>query len=220
MKRWYIKPQEIEQVGTSAISFSRLDALDFVRWTLSEVATRAPSKHQGAPFVSEHMARQTEPRYMRGSDLSERLFVSVEVLLQSGFARKEALVIVTERAKKFLGKTRRGRPRVGRTGRDFVSTLESVRSMVNAFVRRKRYPEDAVDRWVGKFFWERKMGVIRGAEFVPEFGGRMHTTWVRAMSQVRVSLWFRLIQLRGMAPQLFPNSSNFTNGAGMLGKHS
>jgi len=48
-------------MATSKIVLFRGDAEDFARLTLSEIATRAPSKHQKAPLVSAHMARQTDP---------------------------------------------------------------------------------------------------------------------------------------------------------------
>lgn len=161
------------------------DAKDFARWTLSEVATRAPSKHQKAPFVSKHLARQTDPKYLRGSDLSERLFVSVEALRHAGYSPKEALVTVAELAQKFLGSSKHGRPRLGAIEPDFWSVVESVRSMVNAFARRRRFTDTVVDWQVGQFLWARQLGAIVGSEFVPDFGRKMHRARMEAMRELR-----------------------------------
>lgn len=172
-------------MSVSKITLSRADAEDFARCTLSEVATRAPSKHQEAPFVAPHMARHTGPKYLRGSDLSERLFVSSEVLRAAGLTQNEALMTITPLAEKFLGKTKRGRPRAGSTKPDFFSAAESVRSMVNAFAKRKRYPVDIVDRWVGKFMWEREIGVICGSEFDPRASQRIYQTRLQFLRNLR-----------------------------------
>jgi hypothetical protein len=152
---------------------SQEDAADCVQWILSEVGTRVSSKHQKAPFVSTHMARQTAPKFLRGSDLSERLYASFQVLRQAGYAHQEALIMVADKAKGFLGKSKRGRPRRGDAERDFLSTMASVRSMVNAFARRARDTEGAVRFWVGQFLWGREIGVIRGSEFDRDAGRRM-----------------------------------------------
>jgi hypothetical protein len=114
-------------------TLSRADARDCAHWIMSAVGTRVASKHQKTPFVAEHMARQTVPRYLRGSDRSERLYVSFQVLLGAGYAYKEALVVVAVGAKEFLGESKRGRPKRGDAKRDLISTMASVRSMVNAF---------------------------------------------------------------------------------------
>jgi hypothetical protein len=158
--------------------------MDCARWILSEVGTRAASKHQKFPLLTDHMARQTVPKYLRGSDHSERLYASFQVLLRTGYAYKEALIVVAEGAKEFLGKSRRGRPRHGDAERDFFSTIESVRSMVNAFTRRKPDSEDAVGFWVGQFLWSREIGVIRGSEFDGDAGRRMYEARLGALHQL------------------------------------
>ena len=163
---------------------SHADARDCAQWILSEVGTRVASKHQKAPFVAKHMARQTVPKYLRGSDLSERLHTSFEVLKRSGYALKEALAMVAENAKEFLGKSKRGRPRLGDTERDIISTRESVRSMVNAFARRTQDTEAVVRFWVGQFLWGREIGAIRGSEFDPDFGRRMYEARLGALRQL------------------------------------
>jgi hypothetical protein len=159
-------------------------AADCASFILREVGERVASKHQKAPFVDEHMARWTVPKYLRGSDLSERVGTSFEVLKRSGFAHKEALVVVANRAKKFLGKSNRGRPKRGDAKRDFISTMESVRSMVNAFARRTRDTQGAVSFWVGQFLWCREIGVIRGSKFDRDAGRRMYEARLGALRQL------------------------------------
>ena len=180
-------------MADSKTILSRPDAEDFVRWILSGIATRPPSKHRKGLLVSTHLARQPGPKYLRGSDLSERLYVSVEALKRAGYSANEALIEVTVSAEKFLGKSKRGRPRLGATKRDFMSKVESVRSMVNAFVRHKPFIEDVVDWRLGTFLWEQKIGVIRGSEYVPDAGRRMHEAWREAMRAVQARTFRRIV---------------------------
>jgi hypothetical protein len=172
-------------MAASELIVSRDEAQDFVHWVLSEVATRPPSKHQKAPLVTMHISRQTLPKYLRGSDLSERLYVSVEALKRAGYPQKEALVTVTELAQKLLVKSKRGRPSSRPAKRDFMSTVQSVRSRVNAFAKRTQYAERAFDWWVGEFVWRRRAGVIRGSEYDPDFGRRMHQALLQRKQQLR-----------------------------------
>jgi len=169
-----------------ATVLSKEDAADCVQWILSEVGTRVGSKHQKAPFGAPHMARQTAPRYLRGSDLSERLYASFQVLKHAGYSHYEALIVVADRAKVFLGKSKRGRPRRGDGERDFISTMESVRSMVNDFARRTGDTERAVLFWVGQFLWCREVGVIRGSEFDRDAGRRVYEVRLGALRQLRL----------------------------------
>lgn len=169
---------------TSELILSREDAEDFVRWVLSEVATRPPSKHQKAPLVAKHISRQILPKYLRGSDLSERVYASAKTLERAGYAQKEALPIVADHAKKFLGTSKRGRRNANATERDLMSTVQSVRSMVNAFAKRKQYTERAVDWWVGQFVWGRSIGIIQGAQFDPNAGQEMHQARLKAIRSI------------------------------------
>jgi hypothetical protein len=172
-------------MAASQLVLSREEAQDFVHWVLSEVATRPPSKHQKAPLVAKHISRQILPKYLRGSDLSERVYASAETLRRAGYAQKEALPIVAQSAQKYLGKSRRGRPSAKTTKRDFMSTVQSVRSMMNAFAKRKQYTERAVDWWVGRFVWGRREGAIRGSEYDPDFGRRTHQALLQWKQQLR-----------------------------------
>jgi len=156
-----------------------------VYWVLSEVATRSPSKHQKAPLVAKHISRQILPKYLRGSDLSERLYASAETLRRAGFAQKEALLIVAQSAQRYLGKSKRGRPSAKTAKRDFMSTVQSVRSMVNAFAKRRQHTERAVKWWVGRFVSGRREGAIRGSEYDPDFGRRTHQAWLQWKHRLR-----------------------------------
>ncbi len=166
--------------------FSQEDAADCARWILSDVADRVASKHQKAPLFGESMARWAVPKYLRGSDLSERLYASFQVLKRAGYGHRDALLMVTDSAKKFLRKSRRGRPRLKETGDDYISTIQSVRSRVNAFARRKLYAERASRFWVGQFLWSREIGVIKGSEFDPDSCQRMFEDRLAALRQMRL----------------------------------
>lgn len=165
--------------------FSREDAEDCARWILSEVATRTASKHQKAPLVAVHISRQPLPKYLRGSDLSERLYASTKILKRAGYTEKEALPIVAERAQKYLGTSNRGRRSSRELKRDLMSTLQTVRSMVNAFAKRKQHAVSAVNWWVDKFEQERTIGASHGSEYDPQFGQRMHEAWLERKEQLR-----------------------------------
>ena len=93
-------------------------------------------------------------------------------------------MVVAERTKEFLGKSKHGRPKRGDAKRDFISTMASVRSMVNAFARRTRDTEGALRFWVGQFLWCREIGVIRGSEFDPDAGRRMYEARLGALRQL------------------------------------
>jgi len=169
----------------------RLEAAECAKWILSEVTERVSSKHQKAPFEGKYLARWTVPKHLRGSDRSERLYASFQVLIRAGYRRKEALVIVVENTKK-LPKSRRGRPRLGDTKQDFFSTVESVRSEVNAFARRKLCAERAVRFWVSQFLWGRENGLIKGAAFDLNAGQRMfeeRSNALRACNKTRFDLF-------------------------------
>jgi len=206
-------------------TLSRADARDCAHWILFEVGTRVASKHQKFPFLATHMARQTVPKYLRGSDRSERLYASFQVLLRAGHAQKEALVMVAERAKEFLGKSKRGRRRRGDAKRDFISTMASVRSMVNAFARRTRDTEGPVRFWVGQFLWCREIGVIRGSEFDDNAGRRMFESRLEALRQIglRGFAWptpppvlLRQVQLRSGACRSAQIRRTSIEDAGMM----
>ena len=179
-----LSPSGGENMLQLETALSREDAQDFADWILSEIATRVASKHQKAPIVARHIARRTAPKYVRGSDLSERLHASFEMLKGAGYTHKHALLVVAERAQKYLGKSSRGRPRLGDSRRDFLSTVQSVRSMINAFARRTRDTEGVVRFWVDQFLWGRAIGAIRGSEFDSDFGKTMYEARLAALHKL------------------------------------
>jgi hypothetical protein len=167
-------------------ALAREDVKACVKWILSEIGARVPSNHQMAPFVAAHMARWTVPEYLRGSDRSERLFASFQILERAGYTHKEAVLTVAEHAPKVLRKPRRGSPNRGNTGGDFFREAESVRRMVNAFKKRTRDTESAVRFWIGQFLWGREIGVIKGSEFDADAGQRMFEDRLDALRQMRL----------------------------------
>jgi|GEM_PF-5084654 len=148
------------------------DVLDFVVWTLSNVARRSPSKtkHQNRPFRSEHFLMQPQPGYLRGSDLSERLFVCVKALELSGYTNKHACVTVAECCGDLVGKSKRGRRSTDTRERDLLSKAQSIRTRVNVFGRRQEYTVGLVDYRIGQFLHLRRAGVVCGSKYVPDPG--------------------------------------------------
>lgn len=85
------------------------------------------SKHQEAPLLAEHISRKILPKYLRGSDLSERVYASAQVLERAGYTQKEAIPIIADRVQTHLGKSKRGRPGANAAKRDFFSKMQTVR---------------------------------------------------------------------------------------------
>ena len=67
-------------------------ALDFVRWLISETAVRPAvrGRRSSSPLIGKHMARTIQPGFFRVSDLSERVYVCFAALTEAGYSSKIA----------------------------------------------------------------------------------------------------------------------------------
>jgi len=170
----------------SSSTLSEKDALDFVVWTLSDIARRPSSttKHQKLPVRSHHMAMYPEPGYLRGSDLSERLYVCVKVLKRAGFTNRDACLEVAEKIYHILGRSRRGRPRKIKGERDLDSWAKAIAARVSAFGRRHQYVAGLVDYRIGNFLFLRKAEMVRGSEYTPDSGQKLHDFWLESIRKL------------------------------------
>lgn len=136
-----------------------VDADLFVKWMLDpgNVAKR-PSPHHGHqefPMQGRHVSLGPMVKHLRGSDLSERVYVCVEVLERKGFTNKEACLKVAEALewKWKSARTRRGRPRGQKTAPDFYDKAQIVRSLANKYRHtwKGNTPDPVVCNYISAF---------------------------------------------------------------------
>ena len=92
---------------------------------------------------------------MRGSDLTERVWVCVRFLELSNYTNKVACVMVAEALdwKWRAGKSGRGRPRTVQEARGYSANVQNVRSLANSYRLPGGYrpPDVHIETWVGFF---------------------------------------------------------------------
>ena len=145
-----------------------IDVDRFLKWLLDpgNIATRPKSsdKHQKVPMRGRHVSRGGVLKHLRGSDLTERVYVGVRVLELKGCTNKVACLQVAEALdwKWKLAKSKRGRPPVGRTPNDFLAQAQIVRSLANRYrpfdgsrphllSRREPKPDYLICNYVGYY---------------------------------------------------------------------
>jgi hypothetical protein len=120
----------------------------FVCFVLSDEAKR-PSvrgRRQKLPLQGRHVSYGVKAYPRRGSDRTERIYVSVRALQEAGFDNYQACCDVAERLESKLGTSRRGRPRRTPRSREFADKVETVRSIYNRFRLRHRWKEKLPER--------------------------------------------------------------------------
>jgi hypothetical protein len=116
----------------------------FVCFVHSDEAQR-PSvrgRRQKLPLQGRDVSYGVKAHLRRGSDRTERIYVSVTALQVAGFDNYQACCEVAGRWESKLGGSRRGRPGKTPRSRELVDKVEIVRSIYNRF--RLRHP------WKGK----------------------------------------------------------------------
>ena len=131
----------------------------FVCFVLADEAQR-PSvrgRRQKLPLQGRHVSYGVKVHLRRGSDRSERIYVSVTALQNGGLSNYQACCEVAGRWATKLGGSRRGRPRKTSRARDFADKVETVRSIYNRFKLRHPWKEQLPERdlvyeqWVSRF---------------------------------------------------------------------
>jgi hypothetical protein len=150
------------------------EAVEFVSWVTSDLAQRTGKRghRQEQAMTGTYVSRQGKIEHLRGSDLSERIYVSVSSLQLAGENNHEACRRVAAEFESRLGKSRRGRPRGSRRKPDFLDLVGSVRSRFNSFKRRhpwgKKLPDHdlVLDNWRARFElykeWRNALNLERG----------------------------------------------------------
>jgi hypothetical protein len=157
VRSWHIWHQarlaRAAQVSALAVNEDR-----FLAWMLDpgNVARRAPGKgkHQTQTMNGRHTGRGS-PTHMRGSDLTERVWVCVRFLELRSYTNKVACVMVAEALdwKWSEGKSRRGRPRTVQEARGYSANVQTVRTLANSYrlPGGLRPPDEHIQMWVSFF---------------------------------------------------------------------
>jgi len=120
----------------------------FVCFVLSDEARR-PSirgRRQKLPLQGRHISYGVKSLTRRGSDRTERMYVSVTGLQKAGFDNYQACCEVADRLGSKLGASRRGGPRRNPRTREFADKVETVRSIYNSFKLRHPWKEKLPER--------------------------------------------------------------------------
>jgi len=132
---------------TAGRPMTQEQALDFVRWMISEVATRSPvrGRRSSSPLISKHSSRTIQPGLFRVSDLSERVYVCLAALTEAGYSSKIAPADLQSELGHRIGQSKRGRPRIHSRSRDTLDRIRNVQAMISAFAKRVRSQHGAAD---------------------------------------------------------------------------
>ncbi len=167
IRTWY--ESHLSRLARAAeIEGLRIDVGRFLKWLFDpgNIATRpkAPDKHQKLPMRGRHVSRGGLLKHLRGSDLSERVYVGVRVLELKGYTNKVACLEVAKALdwKWRLAKSKRGRPSAGKTPNDSLAQAQIVRSLANRYrafdgshpylvSRRELKPDFLVCNYVGSY---------------------------------------------------------------------
>jgi hypothetical protein len=173
-------------------------ALDFVRWMISEVATRPPvrGRKSSSPLIGKHSSRTIQPGFFRASDLSERVYVCFVALTEAGYSSKNAADDLQGELGDRIGQSKRGRPRINSDPRDTLDRIRTVQAMVSAFAKRVRSQhgnadlERRVNSYIQHFLWLCREGILIRSEFAPDAAQQMMLAHQRQLSRLfRRPIW-------------------------------
>jgi hypothetical protein len=176
---------------TAGRPMSQEQALDFVRWMISEVATRPPvrGRRSSSPLIGKHMARTIQPGFFRASDQSERVYVCHAALMEAGYASDDAASALQGELGSRIGQSRRGRPITNRRSRDTLDRIRNVQAMVSAFAKRVRSQHGAADlerrvnHYIQTFLWLSRERIVIGSEYAPDAAQRAMLAHRRQLSR-------------------------------------
>jgi hypothetical protein len=198
----------------------------FVCFVLSEQAQR-PSirgRRQELPLQARQVSYGVKAHPRRGSDRTERIYVSVTALQAAGFANYPACCEVAGRWESKLGASRRGRPRRTPRSRELADKVEIVRSMYNSFKLRHRWKEKLPEhdlvyekwcwqfrlfqRWVADRVLSAVAAGVSGQKFAEELalradqGGRKNYEALAGLGQDGLTACLNSWRPQGTQPQL------------------
>jgi len=183
---------------TAGRPMTQEQALDFVCWMISEVATRPPvrGRRSSSPLIGKHSSRTIQPGFFRVSDLSERVYVCFAALTEAGFSSKDAGGELQGLLGDGIGQSKRGRPRVNGAPRDTLDRIRNVQAMVSAFAKRVRSQHGAADlerrvnHYIQSFLWLSREGIVIGSEYAPDAVQQMMLAHQRQLSRFfRRPIW-------------------------------
>ena len=149
--------------GTLELTLTPEESYRFVEWVLdpANVATRAglPGDRLRERLMSgRFISRQGPIRHLRGSDLSERVYVAVEALERfADLTNDIACQVAAEKLEGRLGRSRRGRPPRKRAAASFVDRVQTARSLANKYRHpwKEQKPDPVLQFWISGFqFYE------------------------------------------------------------------
>lgn len=120
----------------------------FVCFVYSDEARR-PSvrgRRQKFPLQGRQVSYGVKVYSRRGSDRTERIYVSVTALQETGLGNYQACCEVANRWDSELGGSRRGRRRKTSRSREPADKVETVRSIYNGFKLRHPWKEQLPER--------------------------------------------------------------------------
>src|SRR5580692_4812091 len=162
-------------------------ALDFVRWMISEVATRPPVRghRNSSPLIGKHISRTVQPGFFRVSDLSERVYMCFAVLTEAGYSSDDAANDLQTVLGNRIGQSKRGRPRINSQPRDTLDKIRNVQAMISSFAKRVRSQHGAADlerrvnHYIQSFLWLSREGIVIGSEYAPDAAHQMKLAHLR-----------------------------------------
>jgi hypothetical protein len=85
-------------------------ALDFMRWMISEVATRpaARGRKTSSPLVGKHSSRPIQPGFFWALDVSERVYFCFAALIKAGDGSDNAANELQIELNDRIGQSKRG----------------------------------------------------------------------------------------------------------------
>lgn len=161
---------------TAGRPMGKEQALDFMRWMISEIATRPPVRgcRSSYPLIGKHICRTIQAGFFRVSDLSERVCVCFVALREAGYGSKIAANLLQSELGDRIGQSRRGRPRNNNQSRDTLDRIRNVQAMASAFAKRVRSRHGAADlerrvnHYIQAFLSLSREGALIGSEYAPD----------------------------------------------------
>jgi hypothetical protein len=196
---------------TAGRPMTQEQALDFLRWMISETATRPPVRgcRSSFPLIGKHICRTIQPGSFRVSDLAERVCVCFVALTEAGYSSTNAANELQSELGDRIGQSRRGRPRINSELRDTPDRIRNVQAMVSAFAKRVRSQHGAADlerrvnHSIQTFLWLSRERIVIGSEYAPDAARRAMLAHQRQLSRFfRRPIW-RELAVAPVAPSGF-----------------